>query len=85
MSYSKTCVKRPFKIPKIGFQDHLSLNAGQNYCRMIPKEHSAILSAFIKLAFVIVFSMSEWPLYTGFTVHVFKRVCQYADIASLKR
>ena len=29
--YSKTCVKRPLsKRPKIGFQDQLSLNAGQN-------------------------------------------------------
>ena len=28
--YSKTCVKRPLsKRPKIGFQDQLSLNAGQ--------------------------------------------------------
>ena len=35
MQYSKTCVKRPLaKRPKIGFQDQLSLNAGQKYCRM---------------------------------------------------
>ena len=34
--YSKTCVKWPFsKRPKNGFQDRLSLNAGQKYCRMI--------------------------------------------------
>ena len=34
--YSKTCVKRPLsKRPKIGFQDQLSLNAGQKYCRML--------------------------------------------------
>ena len=33
---SKTCVKRPLsKRPKIGFQDQLSLNAGQKYCRML--------------------------------------------------
>ena len=33
--YSKTCVKQPLsKIQKIGFQDQLSLNAGQKYCRM---------------------------------------------------
>ena len=32
--YSKTCVKGPLsKRPKIGFQDHLSLNADQKYCR----------------------------------------------------
>ena len=50
--------------PKIGFQDQLSLNVGQ-------KEHSAILSTFIKLPFVIkifVLSIFEWPLKTGLTV-----------------
>ena len=60
--YSKTCVKQPLsKRRKIGFQDQLSLNAG---------EHSAILSTFIKLQFVIkiCFLFFEWPLKTGFTV-----------------
>ena len=34
--YSKTCVKRPLsKRQKIGFQDQLSLNAGQMYCRIL--------------------------------------------------
>ena len=34
--YSKTCVKRSLsKRPKTGFQDQLSLNAGQKYCRML--------------------------------------------------
>ena len=52
--YSKTCVKRPLsKRPTIGFQGQLSLNAGQKYCRMLQGEHSAILSTFIKLPFVI--------------------------------
>ena len=33
--YSKTCVKRSLsKRPNVGFQDQVSLNAGQNYCRM---------------------------------------------------
>ena len=42
-NYSKTCVKGPLKWrPKIGFQDRLSLNAGQKYCRMLQGEHSAI-------------------------------------------
>ena len=36
--------------PKIGFQDQLSLNAGQKYCRIL---HFAILSTFIKPPFVI--------------------------------
>ena len=62
--YSKTCLKRPLsKRQKIGFQDQLLLNAGQKYCRMLQGEHSAILSTFIKLPFVIkIFDLSiyEW-------------------------
>ena len=59
------------KIPKIGFQYQLLFNAGQKYCRMLQGEHSAILSTFIKLPFVIkifVLSIFERPFYTGFTV-----------------
>ena len=63
--YSKTCVKRPLKKKsQIGFQYQLSLNAGQKYCRMLPLEHSVVLSTFIKLSFVIkilVLSIFEWP------------------------
>ena len=70
--YSKTFVKRTLsKRPKIGFQDQLSLDAGQKYCRMLQGEHSAVLSTFIKVPFVIkifVLSIFEWPLQTGFTV-----------------
>ena len=70
--YSKTCLKQPLsKRLKIVFQDQLSLNAGQKYCRMLQGEHSAILSTFIKLLFVIkisVLSIFEWPLKTGFTL-----------------
>ena len=36
-------------------------------------EHSAILATFIKLLFIIkilVFSIFEWPFYTGLTVFV---------------
>ena len=52
--YSKTCLTLPFKKKtKMCFQDRLSLNAGQKYCRMLQGEHSAILSTFIKLPFVI--------------------------------
>ena len=52
--YSKTCLKWPLsKRPKISFQDQPSLNAGLKYCRMLQGEHSAILSIFIKLSFVI--------------------------------
>ena len=71
MEYSKTCLKWALKKKtKIGFQDRLSLNAGQTYCRMLQGEHSAIFSTFIKLPFVInifVLSIFEWPLKTGFT------------------
>ena len=50
----KVCVKQPLsKRQKIGFQDHLWLNAGQKYCRMLQGEHCAILLTFIKLSFVI--------------------------------
>ena len=52
--HNKTCVKRPFsKRPQIGFKDQFSLNTGQKYCRMLQREHSAILWTFIKLPFVI--------------------------------
>ena len=52
--YSKTCVELPLSNrPQIGFQDQLSLNAGQKYFRMLQGEHSAILLTFIKLPFVI--------------------------------
>ena len=73
--YSKTCVKWPLsKRQKIGFQDQLSLNAGQKYYRMLQGEHSAILSTFIKLPFVIkifVLSIFGWPFYTGLTVFIY--------------
>ena len=39
---------------------------------MLQGEHSAILSTFIKLSFIIkifVLSIFEWPLKTGFTVY----------------
>ena len=50
MVYSKPFVKRPLsKRPNICFQDQVSLNAGQKYCRMLPLEHSAIILTFIKL------------------------------------
>ena len=67
--YSKTCLKRPLKKKtKFCFQDGLSLNAGQKYCRMLQGEHSAMLSTFIELPFAIkAFDLSifEWPLKTG--------------------
>ena len=54
LRYRKTCVKQPLlKSPRIGFQDQLSLYAGQKYCRMLQGGHSAILLTFIKLSFVM--------------------------------
>ena len=48
------CLKRPLKKnTKIGFKYQLPLNAGQKYCRMLQGEHSAKLSTFIKLPFVL--------------------------------
>ena len=42
---SKTCLKRPLKKKtKIGFQDRLSLNAGQKNCRMLQE---SILQYFL--------------------------------------
>ena len=61
-------IRRPKKI-----QDQLSLNAGQKYCRMLPLEHSAILSTFIKPPLVIkiiVLFFLGWLLKTGFTVYL---------------
>ena len=78
INYSKTCLKQPLsKRKQVGFQDQLSLNAVQKYCRMLQGEHSAILLTFIKLPFVIkifVLTIFEWPFYSGFTVHVFSKV-----------
>ena len=80
----KTCVKWPLsKRHKIDFQDRLSLNAGQKYCRMLQGEHSAILLTFIKLPFVIktfVLSIFEWPFYTGFTVCVLPLIIVFISI-----
>ena len=51
---SKSFVKRPrSKKSKIGFQDQLSLIAGQKYCRMLKVVHSAILLTFIKLPLIL--------------------------------
>ena len=69
LNYSKTYFKRALKKKlEIGFQGRLSLNAGQKYCIMLQREHSAILSTFIKLPFVIytfVLYIFEWSLKTG--------------------
>ena len=72
--YSKTCVKQPLsKRQTIGFQDHLSLNAGKKYCRMLQGEHSAILSTFIILSY----HLSLRYLFCLFLSGHFTQVLQY--------
>ena len=69
---------------KNGFQDRLSLNAGQKYCRMFQREHSAILSTFIKLPFVIktfILSFFELPFYTCLTVMQWQSLTFYLVLA----
>ena len=57
------CKTATLKNTKNDFQDLLSLNAGQTYCRMFQKEHSAILSTFMKLPVVIkTFVLSNFEL-----------------------
>ena len=73
-SYSATCFKQPLKrSPQIDFKDQLSHNAGRKYCRMLPLEHSAILSTCIMLQYHLslrpLFCLFfEWLLQTGFTI-----------------
>ena len=67
----KPVLNRQSQNTKYGFQDQLSINAGQKYCRMLEVECSAIRSTFIKLLLVIkifVLFTFEWPFYTGCTV-----------------
>ena len=68
------------------FQDQLSLNAAEKFCRMLQWEQgelSAILLTFIKLPFVIktfVLSIFECPFYTGFTVfYIFSYMVNIRD------
>ena len=69
-NFSIYSIKATLKKTKLvfNFQDQLSLNAGQKYCRMLQGEHSAIRLTFIKLPFVIkifVLSIFEWQLKTA--------------------
>ena len=68
LSYSKTCLKGPLKIPNISFLYRLLLNTGQKFCRMLQGEHSAMLSTFFKLSLVIktfILSIVKWLFKTG--------------------
>ena len=70
--YSKTCLQRPLKKnTKSGFQYRISLKCRSKVLQNAPREHSAILSTFIKLPYSIktfVLSIFKWPLKTGLTV-----------------
>ena len=68
---------------KIGFQDQLSLNAGQKYCRMLQGEHSAILSTCVKLPFSIktfVLCIFEWPLKTSYCIRTVKAFQRFSKV-----
>ena len=74
----KCTVKAVLAATQKEYQNWLSLNAGQKYCRMLQGVHSAILLTFIKVPFIInilVLSNFEWPLKTGFTVYIFCSLC----------
>ena len=72
MMLQLTCLKGPLKKKtKNWFQDRLSLDTGQKYCKMLQGAFCNT-STFIKLPFVFktfVLSIFEWPLKTGFTVY----------------
>ena len=71
ITYCKTCLMRPLRKrrPKIGYQDQLSLNAGQTNCRMV----GSILQYFrpslsYHLSLRPFLSIFERPLKTGLAV-----------------
>ena len=70
--YSKTCLKPPVKNKtKIVFNTNYRFMQFKSIAECSKVEHSAILSTFIQLPFVIeifVLSTFEWPFKTGFTV-----------------
>ena len=62
-AYSKICVKWPLsKRQKFVFQDQLSLNAGQKYCRMLPLAFCNTFhpSLSYHLSFFLFLSIFEW-------------------------
>ena len=68
------------KTPKIGFQDQLSLNAGQKYCRMLQESILQYFRPSLELPFVLktfVLSVFEWPFKTGFNGHL---NCSYISV-----
>ena len=69
--------------PALSFQDELSLNAGQKYCRMLQESILQYFRPSQNLPFVVktfVLSIFEWPFYTGFTVALKIGVCNHYQI-----
>ena len=61
-------VKNAQKDQSLVFKTDYHLNAGQKYYRKLQGEHSAILSSFIKLPFVIkigFLSILDWPIFAA--------------------
>ena len=76
------CKTATLKRLRLGFEDQLSLNAGQKYCRMLQREHSAILSTFIKLPIVLmIFVLS---IFTEVLLYSRKIDTIYIELISLK-
>ena len=69
--YSKTCLKWPLqKRPKIGFQDQISLNASQKYCRMLQESILQFCLFVCLFVFVALRPMSTAMVIAGRSVHL---------------
>ena len=69
--------KNTQKDQNLVFKTDYHLNAGQKYYRTLRGEHSAILSSFIKLPFVIkigLLSIFEWPILAA-SSYTHMRIC----------
>ena len=80
----KLCKTAPLKRPKIGFQDQLSLNAGQKYCRML-QAHPAMLLTFIKLPFVLKFCLFLSGRFTQVLLFSDDTITSFLDSSSVHR
>ena len=87
-SYSKTCVKRQLsKGPKIGFQDQLSLNAGQKYCRMLQGEGEWSILQYFRhsLSYHLSLLRSLFCLFSGRFTNILQRFYCIFDLISVLR
>ena len=72
--YRKTCLKQPLSKRPNFFQDKVSINAGQKYCRMLQREQSAIFLTFIKL------TLSLRSLFCLFLSAIFTQILLYLHL-----